>query len=113
MHQLLTIGNEYVFARMTNHDSNILNLHSQINKWTNSVNSYFYISTMILLVNNFILFKKNTNNSFSLNFSYPIISFILFSTFMVGQAFNERYWVVLLPIFYANIILLFFIFLKN
>lgn len=113
LHQLLLIGKEYIFTDMMNNDGNVLNLHSQINKWTSFSNSYFYISTFILLVNNFILFKKNSNCSFSLNFSYPIFSFIIFSTFMVYQSFLERYWLILLPIFYANIILLFFIFFKK
>jgi len=113
IHQLLLVGNEYVFERMRSHDENIFNLLSQINKWTNTSNSYFYISTFILLVNNFILFKKNTSCSFSLNFSYPIFTFIIFSTFMVGQGFHDRYWLILIPIFYANIILLFYFFFKK
>ena len=82
IHQLIVIGNEYIFERMMNSDKNILNLYYQINKWTNTNNSYFYISTFILLVNNFILFKKNTNRSFSLNFSYPIFTFIIFSSIL-------------------------------
>ena len=113
-HQLILIGNDYIFDRMANTDSSILNIVDQINKWTKSSNSYIYISLIILLINNFILSKKSYFNSFaSLNFSYPIISFMLFSTFMIGQAFNERYWFALIPIFYANIIILLFLFFKK
>ncbi len=112
-HQLFNIGNEYIFDRMKNYDSNILNLNAQVNKWTNSKNSYIYISLMFILINNFIISKSFNNKLANLNFSYPIISFIIFSTFMIGQAFNERYWFILIPIFYANLIVLLYFFFKK
>jgi|SaaInlStandDraft_4_1057021.scaffolds.fasta_scaffold14341_3 hypothetical protein len=112
-YQLFQIGNEYIFESMSIKNSAIFNIQSQVNKWTNSVNSYIYITLMFILINNFILLKKIPNLYANLNFSYPIISFMAISTFMVGQGFIERYWFILIPIFYGNLILLLCMYFRN